>query len=140
MSFSYIPVSLRRQIKERADGRYEYCVHPEEMGFASHEVDHIIAQKYGGLTELDNLALSCVLCNKYKGSDIASLDPITRKLVSLYHSRRELWSDHFQLDETQILPLTSKGRVTVRILQLNHPDRVIERGLLIKAGLFNAPE
>ena len=34
------------------------------------------------------------------------------------------------------IPLTPTGRVTVRLLQLNHADRIEERELLIEAGLF----
>jgi 5-methylcytosine-specific restriction endonuclease McrA len=50
---------------------------PDVATFAPHEIDHIIAKKHGGRTEAENLALSCTLCNKYKGSDPASVDPET---------------------------------------------------------------
>lgn len=91
-------------------------------------------------TEADNLALSCSLCNKRKGSDLASLDPETEELIPLFHPRKDRWSDHFRLDEARFEPLTAKGRVTVRLLQLNHPNRIRERALLIEAGLFLVPE
>jgi 5-methylcytosine-specific restriction endonuclease McrA len=139
MSSTYIPAALRRLVYERADGCCEYCLIPDGAVFAAHEIDHIIAEKHGGPTEADNLALSCVVCNKYKGSDIASIDPDRRKIVPLYHPRRDLWSDHFQLSQTQFLPLTPTGRVTVRLLQLNHPDRIEERELLIGAERLNVP-
>jgi 5-methylcytosine-specific restriction endonuclease McrA len=71
MSFTRVPAGLRKQVYVRANGRCEYCLIPEMAGLASHEMDHIIAEKHGGSTEFNNLALSCVLCNKYKGSDIA---------------------------------------------------------------------
>jgi hypothetical protein len=108
--------------------------------FAVHEIDHIIAQKHGGPTVTDNLALSCALCNKHKGSDLASLDPETGLIVPLYHPRRDHWTDHFQVYAGQVVPLTPTGRVTVRLLQLNHPDRVEERTLLITATLLRFPE
>lgn len=108
--------------------------------FAVHEIDHIIAQKHGGPTDADNLALSCALCNKHKGSDLASLDPETGLIVPLYHPRRDHWTDHFQVHAGQVVPLTPTGRVTVRLLQLNHPDRVEERTLLIAAKLSRFPE
>ena len=134
MSNTYIPAALRRLVYERAGGRCEYCLVPEDDVFATHEIDHIIAEKHGGPTEADNLALSCALCNKYKGSDIASVVPDTGEIVPLYHPRRARWSDHFQLYQAQFVPLTPTGCVTVRLLQLNHPDRIEERELLIAAG------
>jgi hypothetical protein len=140
MSQTYIPVALRREVYERADGRCEYCWIHEADVFASHEFDHIIAEKHGGKTESDNLALSCALCNKHKGSDIASIHPETGEVVALYHPRRDRWSSHFQLSDGQFVPLTAIGRVTVRLLQLNHPDRVEERQRLIAAGRFNLPD
>lgn len=140
MSPVYIPTALRHLVIERAGGRCEYCAIPETTAFAAHELDHIIAQKHGGPTDAENLALSCALCNKHKGSDVASVDPDTGHVVPLYHPRRARWSDHFQLDIARIVPLTPTGRVTVRLLQLNHPDRVMERELLIEAGLFTVQE
>jgi len=64
-----------------------------------HEPDHIIAKKHGGETALGNLANACFDCNRFKGSDIASLDPLTQDLVPLYNPRVALWRDHFVLKE-----------------------------------------
>lgn len=47
--------------------------------------------------------------------------------------------DHFQLKGAEIVPLTPTGRITVRLLQFNHPDRIEERDLLIAAGLLRLP-
>jgi hypothetical protein len=108
--------------------------------FAPHEIDHIIAKKHNGATESENLALSCTLCNKHKGSDIASLDPDSGELVALYHPRLQNWSDHFRLHNAEILPLTPTGRVTVHLLHLNDPVRLKERELLIAVGLLQSPD
>ncbi|NEU75936.1 HNH endonuclease [Hassallia byssoidea VB512170] len=136
MSKTYIPVALRRQVYERAKGCCEYCLIPDVATFASHEIDHIIAEKHGGRTESENLALSCTLCNKHKGSDLASVDPETEKIVPLYHPRQDLWHEHFRLSGSEFLPLSSIGRVTIRLLQLNRRDRVDERQLLLQAGII----
>ena len=136
---TYISSVLRKLVYERANRCCEYCFFPEAAILASHEVDHIIAQKHGGLTKADNLALSCVLCNKHKGSDLASLDPETKKLTPLYHPRQDCWSEHFQLNGAEFIPLTPIGRVTLRLLQLNRSDRIKERKLLIEAEMFNVP-
>jgi hypothetical protein len=134
----YIPVALRRLVRERAGERCEYCLVPEQLTLAAHWVDHIIAEKHGGRTEETNLALSCVLCNQHKGSDLTSIDPETGAITPLFHPRRDQWSAHFRLAGARVEPLTPTGRVTVRLLQLNHPDRVEERELLLRLGVLPA--
>lgn len=136
---SYLPAALRRLVYDRAKGCCEYCFTPEITSFASHEVDHIIAEKHGGPTQAENLALSCTLCNKHKGTDLASIDPKTSAITPLYHPRRDRWSEHFCLLVAEFTPLTPVGRVTVRLLQLNRSDRVRERQLLIEAGVLDIP-
>lgn len=119
MSKTHISSALRRIVKERAQGCCEYCLIPEIGTFASHEIAHIIAEKHGGLTEADNLALSCTLCNKYKGTDLTSIDPNNGEIVRLYHPCVDSWLEHFLLSKTEIIPLTNIGRVTVKLLQFN---------------------
>ena len=128
-----VPSTLRIQTIQRALGRCEYCHLPDGLGFAPHEIDHIVAQKHGGLTTLDNLALACILCNKHKGSDLTSLDPLSNEIVRLFHPRNDRWSDHFEVRDGFIVPLTSIGRVTTFLLQLNRLARIEERKLLISA-------
>ncbi|MCP3963953.1 MAG: HNH endonuclease [bacterium] len=128
MSRPSIPVALRREVVRRAQARCEYCRVSEDVVFAAHQIDHIIALKHGGATETDNLALSCALCNKHKGSDIASIDPEVGEVVALYHPRRDTWEDHFERrSDGFVVPRTAAARATVRLLQLNHPDRLAER-------------
>ena len=131
MSKTYIPAALCSLVRERAEAACEYCLTPELISFAGHQIDHIIAEKHGGRTETDNLALACVLCNKYKGSDIASIDPETRKIAALYNPRQDVWQDHFLLKENGMIePLTDVGRATANVLRLNTPERISERSLL----------
>jgi hypothetical protein len=136
MSTSYIPAALRRLVFTRAAGCCEYCLLPEVAAFLSHEVDHVIAEKHEGKTESENLALACSLCNKHKGSDVASVDSTTGDIVRLYSPRRDRWSDHFELNDGEIIGQTSFGRVTVRLLQINQLERVEERRILVKTGLL----
>ncbi len=136
MSSVHIPVSLRRLVHERAQGRCEYCLLPESVALAPHQVDHIVALKHGGQTESDNLALSCALCNKRKGSDLTAIDPETGEIAPLYHPRRDVWANHFRLAGAVLEPQTPAARATVRLLQLNQPDRLAERDLLARTGLL----
>jgi hypothetical protein len=106
----------------------------------AHEVDHVIAQKHGGPTELGNLALACPLCNQHKGTDLASLDPETGSLTPLYNPRQDRWQEHFALQGATIVGLSPVGRTTVRLLQLNAPARLTERELFIRLGDLRPPE
>ena len=132
----YIPTALRQLVKERAGGRCEYCLYPQDASFLAFEVEHMVAEKHGGATTEDNLALACPYCNRYKGSDLGSLDPETGQLTPFFNPRAQQWDDHFRLDGARIVPLTPEGRVTVAILRLNHPDRILERQRLIRAGKY----
>jgi hypothetical protein len=140
MSKAYISAALRRLVYDRANHACEYCLMPELAAFVAHEIDHVIAEKHGGKPEADNLALACSICNKYKGSDLASVDPLSEDVIRLYHPRRDGWRDHFRLEVGEILPLTAIGRVTVRLLQFNRAERVGERMLLSQANMLHIPE
>ncbi|WP_437617878.1 HNH endonuclease [Sorangium sp. So ce1151] len=128
---THIPAALRRLVHERAGGACEYCLYPESLA--------IVAQKHGGETTEDNLALSCALCNKHKGSDLASIDPDSGELAAIFHPRRQRWRDHFQIVGSSVAGLTPVARATVRLLQLNHPNRLAERAHLVTAGLISVP-
>jgi hypothetical protein len=85
MSRTYIPAALRQQVFDRATGRCEYCRFPQQMSFATFECEHIVAEKHGGATTADNLALACPFCNRFKGTDLGSLDPDTGQLTPFFH-------------------------------------------------------
>lgn len=133
---TYIPETLRILVFKRAFGCCEYCLLNEEYTIKHHEVDHIYAEKHGGETLEANLCLSCVDCNRYKGTDLASLDPLTREPVFLFHPRRDKWPDHFKLDGAGIEPITPAARATVKLLHINDIDRVGERAALLKLGRY----
>jgi hypothetical protein len=136
MTGSYVSAALRRDVIERANGRCEYCRFPSDASLLSFEIEHIIAEKHGGATSLENLALACPFCNRAKGSDLGSIDPESGDLISFFNPRTQTWPDHFRLDGSLIVPRTAVGRVTVIIFQLNHPDRLLEREQLIRIGRY----
>ena len=135
----YISAALRRKVRQRANGRCEYCFMPDSEPLYPHEPDHFIALKRGGKTIGDNLAYACFECNHAKGSDIASLDPDTRVLTPLYNPRTEEWTTHFRFNGPVIVPLTAIGRVTVRVLQLNSQPRIAIREGLMREGRYALP-
>ena len=136
MNQARIRASLRREVRERARECCEYCLLAESQAFFPHEPDHLIARKHGGRTTSANLALACFDCNRFKGSDIASIDPVSSELVALFNPRTQRWSDHFHLNGGYIIPLTSVGRVTENLLKLNLHSRVEVRERLAAVGLY----
>jgi hypothetical protein len=131
MSVTYIPATLRHKVQARAHHCCEYCFLPDDLSFFPHEVDHVIAEKHGGETTLNNLALACWRCNRYKATDLGSFDPQTGNFVFLFNPRSQKWTDHFRLRESFIEPLTPEGRTTVFLLRLNISERQDERRRLI---------
>lgn len=134
---SYISADQRRRVIERAGGRCEYCLlHQSDAALFDHEVDHIIAEKHGGQSSDDNLAFACFECNRYKGSDIASVDPESTVITPLFNPRQDVWTDHFALDGPIIKPLTATGRATVYLLRLNVEPRLQRREGLIALNRY----
>lgn len=133
---TYIPAELRRQVEQRAHQCCEYCLIHEDDGYLAHEVDHIIAEKHRGTTDADNLCLSCFDCNRYKGSDIGSIDIETDTYVGLFNPRTMEWHEHFELAGFMIKPLTPEGRVTEFLLRLNSEERVIKRKILLNVKRY----
>lgn len=134
------PPRLRNEIAHRANYRCEYCLIHEEDTLYGCQVEHIISLKHGGTNDIDNLAYACAFCNYAKGTDIATVIGEPERLVRLFNPRRDRWQDHFRLDGAYIVPLTEIGEATVKVLGLNHPLRIIERDLLIRAGRYPAPQ
>lgn len=134
---TYIPEPLRRHVIEQASQRCEYCHLHQENSFFTHEIDHIYAEKHGGETAQPNLCLACGDCNRHKGSDLCSVDPLSGNVTALFHPRRDSWSDHFNLNTNGVIePLTATGRVTERVLRFNASELVDERAALIAHGRF----
>ena len=136
MKYTRISAALRREVRERAGERCEYCLLAESQAFFPHEPDHLIARKHDGETVSANLALACFDCNRFKGPNIASLDPVTGELVPLFNPRTQKWTEHFQLSGGRIVPLTPVGRVTESMLRLNVPVRVEARERWNALGLY----
>ena len=133
---SYVSAALRRRVAERAGHLCEYCLVAEADTFFGCEVDHVISEKHGGATAPNNLAYAGAFCNRHKGTDVGSIDSEHGTLTRFYHPRKDRWSEHFVLDGTEIRSLSAIGAVTVRILQMNATERLLEREALRQAGRY----
>lgn len=127
-------VTLEDRVRRRAGDACEYCRVPQSAYRVSLQLDHIIARQHGGRTTLNNLALSCLRCNLNKGPNIAGIDPKSGALVPLFHPRRDHWDEHFRWNGSRLVGSTPIGRVTVRVLAVNHPDALALRRRLIAEG------
>jgi hypothetical protein len=139
MDRPYLSKDLRTFVANRSERLCEYCLIHEDNMILGCSVDHIISLKHGGSNDQNNLANACMFCNRYKGSDIGSIVWETQEFVRFYNPRIDYWADNFRLNEATIVPISSIGEVTVRILGLNDRDRLLERKLLTDRGLYPHP-
>ena len=94
------------------------------------DLDRRVRRRAGGLCEYCRLPLA--------------FDPwpfhvdhkLTREITRLYNPRRDRWEEHFRCRGPQLVGLTAIGRVTIRVLAINHPDAVKLRRELIAEGVF----
>ncbi|HSI34400.1 MAG: HNH endonuclease [Phycisphaerae bacterium] len=118
---------IERLVRERAGGRCEYCRLSEAIAPVAHVVDHVRARQHHGLTELPNLALACVFCNRFKGPNLSGVDPKSDAITRLYDPRVDVWEEHFAMIAGRVVGVTSIGRATVDVLQMNDGLRVALR-------------
>jgi hypothetical protein len=128
--------SQRGRVWERAGSCCEYCRMHQAFDVQPFQLDHIRAQKHGGLATDENPALCCLPCNAAKGPNIAGFDPISDALVLLFNPRQDAWSEQFAWNGAMLIGRTAVGRATIQVLGMNSPERVEHRRLLIEADLF----
>ena len=104
---------LKETVRIRAGLRCEYCHLPEAIAELPFQFDHVIAEQHGGVATEDNLALSCVRCNRCKGPNLSGIDPESGRLSGR----------------------TAIGRTTIAVLQINHPEAKNQRVDLLMEGI-----
>ena len=131
-----VPATLAAKVRQRAGHRCEYCQMCQSLQGANFHIEHILPRVHGGKTIQANLALACPGCNLHKADRTSAKDPTTGEMVPMFHPRHDVWDDHFDWDGVQLKALSSSGRATVRLLQLNHPRRLLIRRAESRFGLF----
>ncbi|MGD9563691.1 MAG: HNH endonuclease [Pyrinomonadaceae bacterium] len=134
----HISDSVRKIVEDRANRRCEYCRISMDDTYFGGEVDHIRSLKHGGKTEIENLALACMPCNRNKGTDLGSVPAGSEDIVAFFDPRKDRWEEHFKLGtEAEIVALTRTGEVTANIFRFNDPERLVERRGLVELGRYN---
>ncbi|MCB0610743.1 MAG: HNH endonuclease [Lewinellaceae bacterium] len=128
--------AIRKLVASRADFRCEYCRKPEIVANFSFHIEHIISRQHGGTDRLSNLAFACSWCNWKKGPNIATVLFEEGDLLPLFNPRTQNWNDHFFVEEGVILGRTDIARGTIRLLELNTTELILERKELMEAGYF----
>jgi hypothetical protein len=58
-------------------------------------------------------------CEYWKGARLKVRDPLTGKMVPLFHPRREKWSAHFRWKGNRVEGRSPSGRASVFLLKMN---------------------
>jgi len=107
---AYISRALRQLVTERAGGLCEYC-HTAQAIVIEMEIDHIVPEVAGGVTEAGNLCLACISCNTFKRDYQTGIDSQTDAEVPLFHPRQQQWHEHCQwnAEGSHIIGTTATG-------------------------------
>jgi HNH endonuclease len=132
----YISDAMRQKVKERANHCCEYCLIHQDDFFLPFEIDHIISLRHEGKSVFSNLALSCGTCNRMKAADIGTYLNENLEFIRLFNPRIDRWFSHFEINHGEILPITPIAQATIKLLDLNNPDRIILRQLLMTAKRY----
>ena len=129
--------ALENEVWLRAAGLCEYCHIPQTYVRLPFQIDHIIAEQHGGKTTSDNLAGTCVRCNKRKGPNIAGSSPGDRRGRPAYSTRtpRSVGDPLSDGMGATLVGMTLIGRVTIAVLDINNPSTVALRESLILEGV-----
>ena len=82
--------------------------------------------------------LACAKCNWAKGPNLAGI--LDGKLYPLFNPRKQNWKRHFRWELTTLVGRTNTGIVTVQVLNINDPSRVMLRENLLFEGRFPPDE
>jgi hypothetical protein len=127
---------MREKVRKRAEHRCEYCLLPERDGLIKFHVEHIRSSKHGGSDDLENLAYACPDCNLFKGTDLGTILGEDETFTRFFNPRKDVWEEHFKVVDCTIYPNTEIGEATIKIFQMNKPERTELRQLFAEDGLY----
>ena len=132
----YVPAEIRRQIRTHFRDRCAYCRTSEALTAVIFELEHITPLSLGGPTSFENLCLSCPSCNRYKSNRTSGSGDQQTYTTDLFHPQRDVWHEHFSWsrDATELIGLTSAGKVTIATLKMNRPQLIRVRRLWVAMG------
>ena len=112
---------LQEAVRLRAGHRCEYCHASEQWQYVEFTMEHLTPIAAGGTSTIENLALACFACNRREWDRRTGIDPDAGDEHRLFSPRVDRWNDHFawSVDGLEIVGVTSVGRATVRMLDLN---------------------
>ena len=82
------------------------------------------------------MAYACSWCNWKKGPNIATVLTEEGKLLPLFNPRTNIWQDHFLIEAGLIVGKTDIAKGTIKLLEMNTVELILERKLLEEAGYF----
>jgi len=82
------------------------------------------------------LAFACQHCNNCKYDKLESVDPLSNKLIPLFHPRKQDWIDHFTWSKNylHVIGISAIGRATVNCLKVNRQEAINLRAALVAYG------
>ena len=117
------------------DARDGDCrLHEDDDDIIVFHVEHVIARQHGGHDDPNMLCWACAECNWAKGPNLAGM--LGGKLYPLFNPRMQNWHRHFRWEHTILVGKTKTGVVTVQVLNINDPARVMLRENLLFEGRF----
>lgn len=106
----------------RAGYLCEYCHTP--LNDMVCELDHIWPISRQGLDIPENIATSCGRCNRNKGNYVEWIDRVTGRTLCLFNPRDHEWSEHFRIENSEVIGITPIGRATSALLFRQTPNYV----------------
>lgn len=105
---------LWQQVRERAEGRCEYCRLPDRIELTGpFHLEHVVARQHRGTDDLSNLAWACSRCNRHR----ERTSPLWTQTaeISLFNPRQEKWENHFEIVGAMICGTSPIGRATAAL-------------------------
>jgi hypothetical protein len=127
-------LSVRRFVERRARGCCEYCQVSQIDRAYPYHIEHIIARQHDGSDAVSNLCYACRECNAAKGPNLAGY--WRGQIVPLFNPRRQRWNRHFRWKGPRLVGRTLVGKITIKVLDMNNPDRLALRAFLIAQDRF----